>query len=99
MGLPPPLLCGGMADRLIALALEAGRDGSRQGPPRPRGFESHSLRSMVPSVWKRLALVRTGTDRDPGVTQGRADGIFLFGSSDGLCFQRIPAICSCQFRS
>jgi len=54
---------------------------------------------MVPSVWKRLALVRTGTDRDPGVTQGRADGIFLFGSSDGLCFQRIPAICSCQFRS
>ena len=54
MGLPPPLLCGGVAERLIALALEASRDGPSRFP-RPRGFESHSLRSMVPSVCKRSA--------------------------------------------
>ncbi len=55
MRLPPPLSYGGLAERLIALALDASRDGSRQGSPRPRGFESHALRSAMPSVWKRSA--------------------------------------------
>ncbi len=52
--------CGGLAERLIALALGASKDGSRQGSPRLRGFESHALRSMMPSVCKRSATSPNG---------------------------------------